>query len=104
MKRLRALQVELDQSVATAYDWIDLKLVHDFHQTKQGMRYTISETARREVVDRLLALNHQRHAEEKAEAMTLGKQPKATARRGRKAKAEDAHGGVTLFSEIGDQE
>jgi hypothetical protein len=65
--RLRALHVEMDQVVAAAYGWSDLDLGHGFHETKQGIRYTISETARREVLDRLLALNHQRHAEEEAE-------------------------------------
>ena len=41
-----------------------IELDHGFHETKQGLRYTISETARREVLDRLLLLNHQRHEEE----------------------------------------
>ncbi len=36
------------------------------NSTKQGERFTLSEPARREVLDRLLALNHQRHAEELA--------------------------------------
>lgn len=62
--RLRALHVELDQAVAAAYNWGDLDLGHGFHPTKQGERYTLSETARRTVLDRLLALNHQRYAEE----------------------------------------
>ncbi|MFN7391424.1 MAG: Eco57I restriction-modification methylase domain-containing protein [Pseudanabaena sp.] len=39
-------------------------LNHNFHQTKQGLRFTISETARRDILDRLLALNHARYAEE----------------------------------------
>ena len=47
------------------------------HETKQGLRYTISEAARREVLDRLLALNHQRHAEEEAEKNRLAAQVKA---------------------------
>jgi hypothetical protein len=41
-----------------------LELGHGFHASKQGERYTLSETARRTVLDRLLALNHQRYAEE----------------------------------------
>ncbi len=61
---LRRLHVEMDQAVAAAYGWTDLDLGHGFHQTKQGMRYTISEAARREVLGRLLALNHARYAEE----------------------------------------
>jgi hypothetical protein len=61
---LRELHKEMDEAVAHAYGWNDLKLEHGFHETKQGLRYTISEAARMEVLDRLLLLNHQRHAEE----------------------------------------
>jgi len=60
--RLRDLHVEVDQAVADAYGWTDLG--HGFHQTKQGLRFTISEDARREVLGRLLALNHERYEEE----------------------------------------
>lgn len=67
IEELRCLHVEMDQAVAAAYGWQEIELGHGFHETKQGIRYTISETARREVLDRLLALNHQRHAEEEAE-------------------------------------
>jgi hypothetical protein len=66
IRKLRALHVEMDNFVAAAYGWTDLDLGHGFHQTKQGIRYTISEPARREVLDRLLALNHARHAAEGA--------------------------------------
>lgn len=66
--QLRQLHIEMDQAVAAAYGWQDLDLGHGFHETKQGIRFTISEAARREVLDRLLALNHQRHAEEVAAA------------------------------------
>ncbi len=61
---LRKLHVEMDHAVAAAYGWSDVDLDHGFHETKQGIRYTISEAARREVLDRLLALNHERYAEE----------------------------------------
>jgi len=54
----------LDYAVASAYGWADLDLGHDFHETKQGVRFTISGPARDSVLDRLLALNHQRYAEE----------------------------------------
>jgi hypothetical protein len=54
--RLRALQVEMDQAVAAAYGWRDLDLGHRFYETKQGIRYTICEGARREFPNRLLAL------------------------------------------------
>jgi hypothetical protein len=54
----------MDWAVADAYLWNDLDLGHGFHETKQGVRFTISEEARREVLDRLLLLNHERYAEE----------------------------------------
>jgi cation transport regulator ChaC len=62
--KLRELHVEMDQAVAAAYGWTDLELGHDFHETKHGVRFTISEAARREVLQRLLKLNHERYAEE----------------------------------------
>jgi hypothetical protein len=68
--RLRALHVEMDQAVAAAYGWSDLDLGHGFHVTKQGERYTISEPARRAVLDRLLELNHQRYAHKSKLAYT----------------------------------
>jgi hypothetical protein len=61
---LRRLHVEMDHAVAAAYGWSDLELGHDFHETAQGTRYTISESARREVLSRLLQLNHERYEEE----------------------------------------
>lgn len=64
IQKLRDLHVEMDQAVAAAYGWTDLDLGHGFHETKQGIRYAISEPARREVLARLLRLNHERYAEE----------------------------------------
>ena len=64
--RLRELHVAMDEAVAAAYGWEDIDLGHDFHDTPQGLRYTISEPARRELLARLLELNHQRHEEEVA--------------------------------------
>jgi hypothetical protein len=83
--QLRALHKEMDEAVAHAYGWDDLALEHGFHETKQGLRYTISEAARREVLDRLLALNHQRHAEEVAAGLVdeSGKPLKAKAKSGK---------------------
>lgn len=64
--RMRDLHVEMDYAIAGAYGWSDLDLGHGFHQTKQGTRYTLSEVARREVLDRLLTVNHERYAQEQA--------------------------------------
>ena len=83
--RLRALHVEMDQAVAAAYGWSDLDLGHGFHETKQGVRYTISESARRTVLDRLLALNHQRYDEE----VKAGLHDKAGKKKRRKPPPDD---------------
>ncbi|EXI92856.1 MAG: hypothetical protein AW12_00336 [Candidatus Accumulibacter sp. BA-94] len=84
INRLRYLVAEMDNHVADVYGWQDIDLGHDFHETRQGIRYTISDAARREVLDRLLAMNHQRHAEEEAHRIA---HPAATpVKRGRKKK------------------
>jgi hypothetical protein len=77
---LRKSSVELDCAVAAAYGWSDLDLGHDFHPTKQGIRFTIAEAARREVLDRLLALNHERSAAEQL-AVFAAPRPKAKPRK-----------------------
>jgi hypothetical protein len=69
MATLRALHVEMDRSVADAYGWTDLDLGHGFHGTKQGTRFTVSDAARREILSRLLALNHQRYSGEVAQGL-----------------------------------
>ena len=69
IEQLRTLHIEMDNAVATAYSWEDIELDHDFHETKQGIRFTICENARREILDRLLQLNHQRYAEETAKGL-----------------------------------
>jgi hypothetical protein len=79
---LRQLHVEMDQAVAAAYGWTDLDLGDGFHQTRQGVRYTVSETARREVLARLLKLNHERYADEVRQGLHEAK--KGTKTKGRK--------------------
>ena len=72
IQQWRELHVEMDCAIAAAYGWQDLALDHGFHDTKQGLRFTVSEPARRDLLDHLLALNHQRH-EEEVEAERMGK-------------------------------
>ena len=69
IQKLRELHVEMDNAVAAAYGWTDLNLDHGFHETKQGVRFTLSEAARREVLQRLLKLNHERYAEEEKQGL-----------------------------------
>ncbi|MGI6454516.1 MAG: Eco57I restriction-modification methylase domain-containing protein [bacterium] len=72
IRKLRELQIDMDCAVTQAYQWDDLKLEHDFQETDQGIRFTFSETVRREILDRLLALNHQRHQEEQKQGLSRG--------------------------------
>ena len=74
--RLRELHREMDEAVLAAYGWHEpssdgppIDLSHDFYEVdylpeNDRIRYTIHPDARREVLKRLLKLNHQRHAEE----------------------------------------
>lgn len=88
--RLRDLHVAMDCAVASAYGWDDLALGHGFHETPQGVRFTLSEAARREVLGRLLELNHQRYEEEQAATKVIEGQSD----KGKKArsKKQDAGG------------
>ena len=64
IEKLRQLHATLDVAVRDAYGWQDIELGHGFHDTKQGIRWTISPGAQRQVLDRLLALNHERFENE----------------------------------------
>ncbi|MFD0203850.1 MULTISPECIES: Eco57I restriction-modification methylase domain-containing protein [Saccharothrix] len=69
VERLREIHVEVDYAVAEAYGWTDLDLKHGFYDTRQGRRFTIDPMVQVEILDRLLELNHQRHAEEVAQGL-----------------------------------
>lgn len=88
IQKLRDLHIEMDQAVAASYRWTDLDLDHDFYDTKQGVRFTISEPARREVLQRLLKLNHERYAEEVKQGLhsKKGAAKKAASKRGSEKK------------------
>ena len=86
--RLRQLHAAMDEAVKQAYGWQNLPLEHDFHETKQGIRFTISPEARQEVLDRLLELNFARHEEELKNG--LWEKPKASKKnKGRKGKSSE---------------
>jgi hypothetical protein len=65
---LRSRHAQMNVAVAESYGWRDIELGHGFHETKQGVRYSITEEARREILNRLLLLNHERYAKQEAEA------------------------------------
>ncbi|MFD0556601.1 hypothetical protein ACFQ3B_06020 [Stackebrandtia endophytica] len=66
---LRKIHVDIDRAVADAYGWHDLELDHDFHDTRQGIRYTVGPVVRQEILDRLLELNHTRYEAEVAQGL-----------------------------------
>ncbi|MBM4124501.1 MAG: hypothetical protein FJ246_06065 [Nitrospira sp.] len=77
---LRRLHRELDLAIRDAYGWQDLDLGHDFREVEtlpenDRVRYTISPAARKEVLRRLLALNHERAAAEATAAPVKAKKP-----------------------------
>tara|TARA_R100000027_G_scaffold64353_1_gene57752 strand:+ start:13677 stop:18491 length:4815 start_codon:yes stop_codon:yes gene_type:complete len=84
--KLRELHLEMDTAVRDAYGWTDLNLSHGFHDLdylpeNDRTRYTISPAARKEVLQRLLKLNHERHAEEKAAGLHDKKAKKKAAKK-----------------------
>jgi hypothetical protein len=88
---LRRLHRELDLAIRDAYGWQDLDLGHDFHEVEtlsenDRVRYTISPAARKEVLRRLLALNHERAAAEAAKTPAKNKKSQ------RKLQDSDADG------------
>jgi hypothetical protein len=57
---LRQLHVKMDERVLASYGWEDIELKHDFYHINKKSRFTANETARREILNRLLTLNHER--------------------------------------------
>lgn len=95
---LRRLHIELDTTVRDAYGWQDLDLAHDFYEVEtlpenDRVRYTISPAARKELLKRLLKLNHERAAEEAAAAAAV----EPTAKKGKKKGKPSRHETLSLF-------
>ncbi len=99
---LRKLHVDLDTTVRDAYGWNDLDLAHDFYEVEtlpenDRVRYTVSPAARKELLKRLLKLNHERAAEEAAAAAAVEPPAKNKDKKGKKGKAY-RHQTLDLFS------
>ncbi|MCF4139388.1 hypothetical protein L1856_25415 [Streptomyces sp. Tue 6430] len=100
---LREVHRQIDQAVLAGYGW-DLDLEYGFHETRRGIRYTMSPTAQTKVLDRLLQLNHVRYKEELDKGLHT---PEAKRRRAavRKAKAKAraaAHGPQQVTEDFAD--
>ncbi len=98
ISELRDLHCEMDRQVAAAYGWDDLAAVnameHGFHETGHGVRFSVSPTVRQDILDRLLALNHQRYKQEVVEGLH---KKKKTATRSQKPKQLTVSEEPTLF-------
>ena len=75
---------EYEERVATAPlpEWREIELGHGFHETRQGVRFTISPQARIDVLDKLLALNHYRYDQEVKKGLHSGKGRGASRKKG----------------------
>jgi hypothetical protein len=67
--KLREIQIQMDTLILEAYGWDDIKLTHDFYELEylsenDRIRFTIHPEERKEVLKRLLELNHKIHEEE----------------------------------------
>lgn len=104
ISELRELHRRLDTGVAAAYGWTDLAanegaaLRHDFHETKRGLRWTLHPDIRRDILNRLLTLNHQNHAEEIAPGLydKKGKKFATASSRNKSTVAHDSERELTL--------
>lgn len=93
IERLRQLHREIDTAVARAYGWDDLELGHGFHEVpflgeSDRVRFTISDSARTEILRRFAELNRQRYEEEVAQGLHGSKGDGAVTRKPRTHRAE----------------
>ncbi|PTL78071.1 type IIL restriction-modification enzyme MmeI [Vitiosangium sp. GDMCC 1.1324] len=95
--RLRDLHRRIDETLVAAYGWNDLHLMHGFYDVaylpeNDRHRFTMSEAARVEVLQRLGELNRQRYEEEQAAAPAT--KPRST--KGRATTAPAGQGALAL--------
>jgi hypothetical protein len=101
--RLREIHIRVDDAVRLAYAWDEerepgirdyevkaasaplpawreIDLGHGFHETRQGVRFTISPQARIDVIDKLMTLNQYRYDQEVEQGLHSGKSRTASTR------------------------
>lgn len=64
MSSIRSQYCAINLEISNLYKWDFENLDFDFNESKLGLRYSIRNTIKEEVLDRLLELNHKRYAEE----------------------------------------
>lgn len=111
IEKLRQLHKQMDEAVLKAYGWNEevigngvkqspINLAHDFYEVdylpeNDRVRYTISPEARKEVLKRLLELNHKIHEEEVAAGLWDKGKAKGKKQKGKNndKETEDLFGG-----------
>jgi hypothetical protein len=101
--KLRQLQQEMDQAVLAAYGWQGekdgdsdgIRLRHAFYSVNflpenDRVRFTIHPDARKEILNRLLYLNHEIYEKEKLKGVTTKKKKSAKKKSTKKGKNEIA--------------
>ena len=81
LDQLRDLHIKLDKEVIKIYGWTDLELKHDFYELEylpenDRIRFSIHPDARKEILKRLLILNHQIYKQDTSKNSNI--KPKAT--------------------------
>ena len=103
LDKIRKSYMKLDSEVLKAYGWQDVDIEYGFHAVdylpqRKNIRFTISEGARREVLQRLLKLNHERYEEEVKKGLHDKKKKPANPQKKKKSVAQK-NGQMTLFGE-----
>lgn len=65
----REILQKVDIAVAKAYGWEDLDMTLAIRETERGDRFTVSEETEKEILKRLVALNHTYHEEDLAKGI-----------------------------------
>lgn len=104
IEKLRALHKEMDEAVIKAYGWTDIDLAHAFYEVdylpeNDRVRYTISPEARKEILKRLLELNHKIHEEEVAKGLWDKKTSKKKTKTTEVREQQEKYGQGGLFGE-----
>jgi hypothetical protein len=78
--KLRELHIQMDIFALEAYGWNDIKMRHDFYDVEylsenDRIRFTINPEARKEILKRLLLLNHEQHNQEQTNTDLKIKKP-----------------------------
>jgi hypothetical protein len=95
-EKARKLRTKMDEQLVASYGWPTADLSHDFHETEQGVRFTLQPAARVRLLNCLLELNHQRYIAEEAQGLHKKRTSKGKAGASGKRGKKDAKGSPLL--------